>query len=178
MRFQHSRLHRLLNKIDVSAGELACHPWIGARSGDRGNFYWGTTAGRRMHVNASRATYLLIVDPNIGDLVIRHTCDNGLCCNPRHLIPGTQIDNIRDKVERGRSRLGKLPHVCLTCRYCARQFDVIHSSRQRLFCSARCRDSFRTFAVNHALICVQASDELPGKRTRLPQPTAASECAR
>lgn len=35
-------------------------------------------------------------------IVIRHTCDNPLCCNPRHLIPGTQADNVRDMVERGR----------------------------------------------------------------------------
>jgi hypothetical protein len=32
----------------------------------------------------------------------RHTCDNPPCCNPAHGIPGTNLDNIRDCIERGR----------------------------------------------------------------------------
>ena len=39
-------------------------------------------------------------------LVIRHTCDNRLCINPEHLIIGTHADNVKDRVERGRSAKG------------------------------------------------------------------------
>lgn len=35
-------------------------------------------------------------------IVVRHTCDNPPCCNPAHLILGTQADNIGDAVRRGR----------------------------------------------------------------------------
>lgn len=34
--------------------------------------------------------------------LLRHTCDNRLCVNPDHLIPGTPQDNMQDKVNRGR----------------------------------------------------------------------------
>ena len=34
----------------------------------------------------------------------RHTCDTPLCCNPDHLIEGTQADNIHDCITRGRAR--------------------------------------------------------------------------
>lgn len=34
--------------------------------------------------------------------VIRHTCDNRLCCNPKHLLAGTQSENVRDMDVKGR----------------------------------------------------------------------------
>ena len=38
--------------------------------------------------------------------VVRHTCDNRLCCNPEHLILGTQKENVGDMLERGRFPMG------------------------------------------------------------------------
>lgn len=33
-------------------------------------------------------------------MVVRHTCDNPACCNPEHLIEGTQKQNVGDRSER------------------------------------------------------------------------------
>ena len=35
--------------------------------------------------------------------IVRHTCDNRKCINPDHLILGTHVDNVKDRVERNRS---------------------------------------------------------------------------
>lgn len=52
---------------------------------------------------AHRISYELAYGkPAIGS-VIRHTCDNPKCVKPGHLIPGTQLQNIQDAVERGRT---------------------------------------------------------------------------
>ena len=36
--------------------------------------------------------------------VVMHTCDNPACVELRHLIPGTQADNMADKMTKGRHR--------------------------------------------------------------------------
>lgn len=50
-------------------------------------------------------------------MVVRHSCDNPPCCNPAHLIEGTQADNVDDRERRGRSyrKLGEeAPRAVLT----------------------------------------------------------------
>jgi len=40
-------------------------------------------------------------------LVLRHTCDVPNCCNPDHLLPGTQKENVQDMISRGRNCRGE-----------------------------------------------------------------------
>jgi hypothetical protein len=58
-------------------------------------------------LTASRVAYELTNGPlPEGDgyhgNVVRHSCDNPPCCNPAHLLPGTQADNNHDRDLRGR----------------------------------------------------------------------------
>jgi hypothetical protein len=39
--------------------------------------------------------------------VVRHICDNPICCNPGHLIIGSQADNVDDMISRGRAGFKK-----------------------------------------------------------------------
>lgn len=47
---------------------------------------------------------------NNSKLLVRHTCDNRHCINPKHLILGTHKDNTQDAVKRGRMTKGVRSH--------------------------------------------------------------------
>jgi hypothetical protein len=51
-----------------------------------------------------RVAYELTKGPIPEGMMVLHTCDNTLCCNPEHLYAGTQADNMRDVRERGRRK--------------------------------------------------------------------------
>lgn len=76
---------------------------------------WGRTGAGYGHkrdehgkfVLAHRVAYCEAHGLTLADIegvVIRHRCDNPPCINPEHLEPGTQKDNMHDKVLRGRNR--------------------------------------------------------------------------
>lgn len=90
---------RLWEKIDKSDGPDACWPWTGGTSGRRKCKY-GSIDGKHAH----RVVWELINGPIPDELGCLHTCDNPLCCNPKHLFLGTQADNVADMVAKGRHR--------------------------------------------------------------------------
>jgi hypothetical protein len=78
-----------------------CWPWLGGRSGTGYGVLWW----QGKVVYAHRLAYQLYFDRAIPEhLVVRHRCDNPLCCRPSHLHLGTRYDNSRDMAERGRAR--------------------------------------------------------------------------
>lgn len=65
----------------------------------------------RAHVMA----YELFHGPVPEGQQVRHTCDNPPCVHPYHLLVGSTLDNMRDKVARGRQVKGeRAPKAKLT----------------------------------------------------------------
>lgn len=75
-----------------------------------------------------RLVYEILHGKVSSDLVIRHRCDNRGCCNPDHLIHGTDGDNIRDAVERGDMNKGINNGQC---RLTGTQINEIKNSKER-----------------------------------------------
>lgn len=58
-------------------------------------------------VKAHRFAWAAVNGEIVDGVVIRHKCDNPPCCNPAHLEPGTQLDNMQDAVKRDRHKRGE-----------------------------------------------------------------------
>jgi hypothetical protein len=87
----------------VETGESdSCWEWqAGKTTQGYGVFYLPGLVRKYTHRYAYEVTTGAILTP---DMKIMHKCDNPPCCNPSHLILGTQMDNMRDKIAKGRAR--------------------------------------------------------------------------
>lgn len=105
---------RFWAKVD-KRGPTECWPWLAARTNKhRGGGYGVFGAGRKTH-KAHRVSYILSGKALPDDLDLLHTCDNPPCVNPRHGKPGTNLDNIKDMLAKGRQKRG--PSKKLITRY-------------------------------------------------------------
>lgn len=103
---------RFWEKVDVRSPD-ECWPWL-AYVGKRGYGMMRLLDASRQQkvITAHRIAYTLVYgtipcgEGHFGT-VIRHSCDNRVCCNPFHLDPGSHLDNMRDAVARGRNVRGE-----------------------------------------------------------------------
>lgn len=81
-----------------------CWIWTAARN-NRGYGFFSIGGRPRL---AHRFAYSLTAGHVPDEQRVRHECDNGGggCVRPDHLVPGTQGDNVRDMIARGRNNPG------------------------------------------------------------------------
>lgn len=84
----------------VPASETGCWNW--PLSLNKVNGYGQFNSGGRI-VTAHAFSYRLFVGNVPSGLILRHTCDNAKCFNPKHLVPGTYSQNTQDMYERNRA---------------------------------------------------------------------------
>lgn len=85
--------------VDPELG-TSCWLWQGQTDKDGYGIAW---VGEKKEA-AHRVAYKLLVGPIFPEQVSRHQCQTKNCCNPDHVIMGTQKENIEDM-----DRMGKRP---------------------------------------------------------------------
>lgn len=90
------------NSKYIKTGNNDCWLWTGWK--DKDSYGW-IKINKKVY-RAHRISYYI----SNGYFPINnclHTCDTPSCVNPNHLFDGTQADNVKDCVNKGRSRYGK-----------------------------------------------------------------------
>jgi hypothetical protein len=98
---------RFAKKIAIRSEE-ECWEWTAATH----QFGYGEyhTDGRSKKKRAHRMAFELSVRTLMPGEYVLHTCDNPRCCNPNHLVAGTQADNMHDAWSKGRVPIAKKPN--------------------------------------------------------------------
>lgn len=102
--------------FEAAANETptGCWIWPGWRRGQYGGLF--VPGGRRQSALAHRWSYEQFVGAVPEGMKVCHRCDTPLCVNPDHLFLGTQADNVRDMVQKGRHRSPLTdPLAAMTC---------------------------------------------------------------
>ena len=90
---------KFLQKVEL-VPFIDCWVWIGALH-SQAKMYGNFRIGKPQ--KAHRASWLLFNGDIPNSFHVLHKCDNPWCVNPKHLFLGTNADNIKDKVKKGRS---------------------------------------------------------------------------
>ncbi len=95
-----SRLIRFQSKVDAR-GDDECWPWTAKA---RTQFGYGVFRLSKDEgvIGAHRFAFMAAGNEIPDGTLVRHKCDNPICCNPAHLVLGTPQDNVTDMIERGR----------------------------------------------------------------------------
>ena len=98
------RLSTFWEGVEVGA-DTVCWPWKRAVHRQGYGWFWSGAAMRLAHAVALE----LALGRRLKKLAL-HTCDNPVCCNPRHLYEGDQVQNMADMRARGREVKAKGTH--------------------------------------------------------------------
>lgn len=95
---------RFWNKVDIRSENECWNFQGGINSTGRGIFRIG-----KNNIHAHRVAWMFTYGDIPENMQICHHCDNGKCVNPKHLFLGTQLDNMRDMIKKGRkvTRVGE-----------------------------------------------------------------------
>jgi len=103
-----SEENRFWEKVNIKS-ESEC--WLWNSSKDKDGYGWfsftSTNETQKYKTIQAHRYSALLKYKNLGNNLVRHTCDNRSCVNPNHLILGSAADNSKDMTERKRQAVGE-----------------------------------------------------------------------
>ena len=88
------------SRVSIDRDANACWRWSGPV--DAKGYGEIARCAAMTERKAHRIAYALSVGPIPTGRVVMHSCDTPPCCNPAHLTVGTNLENTRDSMRKGR----------------------------------------------------------------------------
>ncbi len=127
----------VFKNIDMTGGPDTCHPWKLAPGAGKGR---GKPRPYHSVNGVKYLAYRIVYELTSGetlteDDIMRHSCDNSLCCNFKHLTKGTHDENMEDMVESDRHGLPS--HVVRRIRTLLTRGNMTHEEIGELYAVSR-----------------------------------------
>lgn len=117
--------------VDIAARALkqdnGCWLWPGAKTPQG----YGKIGRGGVTLYVHRVMHEAHVGPIPPGNIVMHSCDEPSCCNPDHLRVGTQSENLRDMVDKGRSKTGETHHAAKITEAHVRAIRARHECGER-----------------------------------------------
>lgn len=136
-----------------------CWKWNGSANNCGYGFVCKVINNKRLVTSASRLMFQLFHKVKLDKKeLVCHTCDNPICINPNHLFKGSQTDNMKDMVLKGRASNPTLGFIELKCNGCNKLFkrkvakhnDRIKNSKSgKIYCTQKCSLVDTSIAVQY-----------------------------
>jgi len=95
-RWKPRTMREVIESMSIPEPMSGCWLWLGSlNSWGYGRTAYSIRAAHRLSYAASRG--------DARNMLVLHRCDTPCCVNPDHLFLGTQVDNMRDMADKGRS---------------------------------------------------------------------------
>lgn len=104
---------RVMSRISPPDPVTGCQDWTGGTARGYATLTMTITPEGEERKQVTQRICRLIVawsrglDAGDHSWLALHSCDRPICCSPDHLRPGTQLENARDMVSRGRTGRGR-----------------------------------------------------------------------
>lgn len=129
-------------RVKKDANKQGCWEWQGAKTKQG----YGMSNICKLPTRFTHRIAWFLVYGKLPVLQVLHKCDNPPCCNPEHLYEGTNDDNVRDRVNRGRQTKGE-------CHYQAKLNDTkVRQIRNLLKAGQSCYKIAKMFQVDIHII--------------------------
>lgn len=102
LNYSSSDINRFWAKVGFTANPDKCWEWQARCYPNGYGQFFARINKIRYTLKGHRMAWELTNGEITNGLFVLHSCDNRKCCNPKHLFLGTHLDNMRDKVAKGR----------------------------------------------------------------------------